>query len=238
MPKRPHTEKAQKANYILRMARMLYAIEYLGRYCNTCKTDGFEIPWSMNFHHKNESEKLYDVKNKLYGTNLHIHKSEIDKCILLCANCHATFHATNKKYEEMKVEILDKLDEIKKQGKRCRLVSIPLSDNEKQNIVNLINDGYGMTDVSKITNIAYERIKYIKNTFGLSPNRGIRVPGSTILKCLNQKHSIRSIAKKIGINRETVRHWILENISYDIINTVKVFRYNNNYSSLAIQAKT
>lgn len=62
------------------------AIEYLGGACadcglRTCVVDVYD------FHHVNPSEKtstIRDLRNRSWETI----KAELDKCVLLCANCH------------------------------------------------------------------------------------------------------------------------------------------------------
>lgn len=62
--------------------------------CEFCKLSG---PYGMlDFHHKNPSEKLFSVGN--YNKTVSIHTfikdvvPEIQKCILLCPNCHRKEH--------------------------------------------------------------------------------------------------------------------------------------------------
>jgi hypothetical protein len=45
----------------------------------------------MDFHHINPEEKSYDIKS-LMGRKWETVRSEIDKCILLCSNCHREEH--------------------------------------------------------------------------------------------------------------------------------------------------
>ena len=65
------------------------AVDYMGGSCAVC---GFvKCLSALEFHHLNPKEKE--------GYNSHwtfeINKKELDKCILLCANCH------REKHEEM-----------------------------------------------------------------------------------------------------------------------------------------
>jgi len=66
------------------------AIEYKGKTCIDCK-HSFH-PVAIDFHHLNPEEKDYD------WTKLRLHPwdeivKELDKCVLLCSNCHRTRHA-------------------------------------------------------------------------------------------------------------------------------------------------
>lgn len=70
-------------------------IEYKGGKCEKCgynKCDG-----ALQFHHLNPNEKEFTISNTNLG-NLKTFEDfykEVDKCILLCANCHAEEHWTN-----------------------------------------------------------------------------------------------------------------------------------------------
>ena len=65
------------------------AIEYKGGKCQIC---GYKKSVSaLEFHHKNASEKDHNFKHYRYWKFDRI-KIELDKCILLCANCHREQH--------------------------------------------------------------------------------------------------------------------------------------------------
>lgn len=228
MSKRVVSEKCKESVYILRMARMLYAIKYLGRYCSECGADGFEIPWCMDFHHKDGSEKSYEVKNKLYNGSFANHKSEIDKCVLICSNCHRLGHSNKDRYEQLKPLIIDKLSEIDdNDGGKIRDFN-PLSLEEKQDIVNMASDGYSVVEISTILNLKYDRVKHFIRYHKIHHCRFERkLPQSTIIKRLNQKHSIRSIASKLGINRETLRLWVAKSVICSDVNEVKIHNLRN-----------
>jgi len=72
--------------------RKIQAIEYLGGKCIDCDKSHPEYPFVIfDFHHLNLYEKDYDW-NKLRLKSWDKIKTELDKCILLCSNCHRIRH--------------------------------------------------------------------------------------------------------------------------------------------------
>src|SRR5258706_2029091 len=61
------------------------AVEYLGGKCTKC--NGIFHPCAFDFHHRNPLEKDYKMATRLYSSWNNV-KLELDKCDLLCANCH------------------------------------------------------------------------------------------------------------------------------------------------------
>ncbi|MDQ3131648.1 MAG: hypothetical protein M3Q99_12925 [Acidobacteriota bacterium] len=50
-------------------------------------------PATLTFHHKKDSEKSFEIANALkLGIGLKRLLAEIEKCEVLCANCHAKEH--------------------------------------------------------------------------------------------------------------------------------------------------
>ena len=67
-------------------------VEYKGGKCEHCgfKTDIMSV---YDFHHKDPSQKDFGISHKSgYGKSLEQTKKEVDKCLLLCRNCHAIEH--------------------------------------------------------------------------------------------------------------------------------------------------
>jgi hypothetical protein len=63
----------------------------LGGKCKKCGFSGNQA--ALQFHHKNSKEKDFtigNVANKSWDSI----KKEIQKCLLLCANCHMIEHST------------------------------------------------------------------------------------------------------------------------------------------------
>ena len=77
-------------------------VEYKGRKCEQCGYNKCE--GALHFHHTDPNKKDFSISQiNLNQTIFSIReiKKEVDKCILLCANCHAEKHFFNElKYDE------------------------------------------------------------------------------------------------------------------------------------------
>lgn len=73
--------------------RKLWAITYLGEKCTKCF--GTFHPAVYEFHHIDPSTKDRDP-SKMLQLSLEKLKTELDKCKLLCANCHRLEHHGDK----------------------------------------------------------------------------------------------------------------------------------------------
>ena len=62
--------------------------------CLRCK---FDNPLALEFHHRDPSQKTVEISKIYYlkGWGLERIKQEIEKCDLICANCHRIEHLTN-----------------------------------------------------------------------------------------------------------------------------------------------
>lgn len=72
-----------------RKSRKSKAIEYKGGKCNVCGYD--KTPSALEFHHINPFSKEKEP-HLLNSMSWDKQKEELDKCILLCANCHREVH--------------------------------------------------------------------------------------------------------------------------------------------------
>ena len=68
----------------------LMAVEYLGGQCQFCGYS--KCVGAMDFHHKDPKEKDFGIAQKGYTRSWEKVKSELDKCLLLCKNCHNEEH--------------------------------------------------------------------------------------------------------------------------------------------------
>lgn len=75
---------------IRRYRNKIKAIQLLGGKCNRCGFD--QHPAALEFHHKDEKLKSFmigEVANKSWNSIV----KEVEKCELLCSNCHRIEHS-------------------------------------------------------------------------------------------------------------------------------------------------
>jgi hypothetical protein len=92
--------KKNKNNIVARNKK--YAdktIKWFKEYKQTlsCEACGESREWVLDFHHKNPNEKDFNIGGKWKnGYSISRLKSEINKCVCICANCHRDFHYIEK----------------------------------------------------------------------------------------------------------------------------------------------
>jgi len=90
-------------------------LEFRGMICETC---GYEKCSNvLHFHHQNEEDKNLNISKirKTFKNILELTKEveeELNKCVILCSNCHALEHAETEFYTEHKEEILNKVNTL------------------------------------------------------------------------------------------------------------------------------
>ena len=67
------------------------AIKYLGGGCSKCGWSGNQA--ALQFHHTKSQEKDFNIGN-VANKSWDSIKKELQKCVLLCANCHTIHHST------------------------------------------------------------------------------------------------------------------------------------------------
>ena len=72
----------------------LKAINYLDGKCLRCGYNKY--PEVLEFHHRNPEEKEFNVSAKGHCRSWERVKKEIEKCNLICANCHRETHVEEK----------------------------------------------------------------------------------------------------------------------------------------------
>ena len=94
MDKRKYSDRAEylkKAVKKRRKALRLQAIRYKGSACVFCGYN--RCNEALDFHHLDESTKSFGLSQKGLTRSWDKIQQEIDKCILVCANCHREIHA-------------------------------------------------------------------------------------------------------------------------------------------------
>jgi len=92
--KRKYSDRRQyliKAVHARRKKIREMAVEYKGGKCESCGYD--RCIEALEFHHNDLSKKSFGISEKGYTKSWKEVMVELDKCILICANCHRELHA-------------------------------------------------------------------------------------------------------------------------------------------------
>ena len=68
----------------------LDAIEYKGGKCEKCGYN--KCVGALEFHHSDPKEKDFHISQSGHSRSWERVKDELDKCVLLCSNCHKEIH--------------------------------------------------------------------------------------------------------------------------------------------------
>lgn len=120
------------------------AIAYKGGCCQMCGYNKCEA--SLTFHHIDPKQKEFGLSEKGIKRKWEIMQKELDKCILLCHNCHYELHDSESTRKKMN-EYIQKSNENKgiiPHGKRvaytyhkCRCDECKKSNNEYTKKLNI-----------------------------------------------------------------------------------------------------
>lgn len=80
-----------------RKRKKIELVEYKGGKCEKCGYD--KSISALQFHHLDPKEKDFTISGKSYSFERL--KKEVDKCIMVCANCHIEIHEELKKKENV-----------------------------------------------------------------------------------------------------------------------------------------
>lgn len=95
--KRTYRERAEniKRAVIKRRKKIReMAVAYLGGKCSHCGYD--KCIGALDIHHLDPNEKEFSISVDGNTRSLERVKREIDKCVLVCANCHRETHRNKK----------------------------------------------------------------------------------------------------------------------------------------------
>ncbi len=70
------------------------AVEYKGGSCTVCGY--FKCREALEFHHTDPSKKDFAIGSKGHTRSFERVREELDKCVMLCANCHREEHVRLK----------------------------------------------------------------------------------------------------------------------------------------------
>lgn len=118
-----------------RWMKKLKCIEYLGGKCSKCEYS--KCPEALDFHHRDPSTKKFTISGNA-TCSWETLVSELDKCDLVCANCHREVHWEEKSHKLYFNDYIPTIKIKKSNLKKERPVKIswPSTDDMIKEIVN------------------------------------------------------------------------------------------------------
>ena len=68
------------------------AVSYKGGKCSLCSYS--RCPEALEFHHLDPNQKDFAISQRGHSRSWERVRKELDKCVILCANCHREIHAS------------------------------------------------------------------------------------------------------------------------------------------------
>ena len=183
---------------VKRWRNKLAAIKYLGGKCKRC---GLECEEDMigvfSFHHRNPEEKDFGISSKYDRLSWEKIKKELDKCELVCNNCHGRIHAISQNDQQFLNDVFDyngDLD-IWMWGRKKKELQIRESRRCKR------------SKCSHCGAPIYERFKYCSQKCARLSSRKVDRPNKEDLEEMINTMSWLAIGKKYEVSDNAVRKW-------------------------------
>lgn len=171
----------------------------------SCEKCGESDPRILVFHHLRA--KNFEISSWI--TNKHIKdveklsteiKEELDKCIVLCHNCHADIHHDKEFYDMYMDQILEYSDNIKE-------ISKPL---DKELVKKMYLDGMKQIDIARHFGTVKSTVCDILKSFGLTTSMADKTYDRQKIIDLHSKgYSNIEICEELGILKNTISRIIL-----------------------------
>jgi len=184
---------------IKRWRNKLAAIKYLGGRCLKC---GLECKEDMvgifSFHHRNPEEKDFGLASKYDRTSWDKIRAELEKCDLLCNNCHGRIHAPLQNHQQFLDDVFDYQGDLdiwlwgREKSKSERL-------HKRQNKICLICNNIYEGKLSS---------KYCSSVCAKMAGRKVKDrPSKEELSIMIDTMSWLAIGRKYGVSDNAVRKW-------------------------------
>ena len=195
-------------------AKKLKAIEILGTYCCYCNANMSDMHWCAEFHHKDPQTKDTNVTDLLSSHWMYIER-ELQKCILMCSNCHRKHHYDEQRFKKYK----NKIFEIKNKVQDWTSQKNKLTDIDKDLICKLHKEGKTIFYISKQLHVTRKVINRYYKMNSMKPNifkdEVVKIPKEELVKMIESGMSICKIAKHYNVTFTTVKRKLIKyKISY------------------------
>ena len=180
-------------------------LDYLGvSACKHCSESNIRI---LNFHHLRDKETEISVMigNKHIKTKEDLPKplkEELDKCIVLCPNCHLEEHFNLEFFEKHKEEIL-------KLSKKRNENTKPL---DRELVKKMFLDGVKQIEISRYFGCVKSTVCDILKSFGLTEKlENITIDRNKIFELYSLGKTNKEMCEELGCHKSVISRVLLEN---------------------------
>lgn len=186
-------------------------VDYKGGKCEICGYN--KCISALEFHHIEPTKKDFTISNSSV-LSFDKCKQEVDKCILVCANCHREIHynETLKKRSEKEEREKKIFAEIVKNRGDYDIKKIKNSIDylEDAGIMDDIKNGLSKTEIRKKYHINYDVLKEFlkRNNITYREKKPVELkPNKDELCALLKEHSKSAIGRMYGVTCNAVIKW-------------------------------
>jgi len=171
-------------------------LEYKNTIC--CSKCGYsELNSALEFHHVDPNTKLMII-SKYRGSSSKLTdeiKHELDKCIILCANCHREEHYDLEFFEINKDYILNKSRNIKELQPKL----------DKQEVLRLYESGMKQIDIARKYKASKGTINGILRCFGkTTPKEDKIINRSIVFTLFQQGKTSAEISRMLNVSGSSI----------------------------------
>lgn len=211
MKKLVKNKRNRNSEFILRWAKKIMAINYMGNKCLECgNVNLFQLEFhhksneiALEFHHKNKQDKLFTIGDGNFGINKNFKKilKEFEKCIILCSNCHAIEHTDVDKFEQYKLKIYAKINSYKEYKS---INHIKIEEMRKE--------GKKITEIALTLGYNYESVRH-----SVCKQEGVRIKRlnskykDEMVKLYNKGFNLNEISKATKFHTITISNFLMRN---------------------------
>jgi len=187
-----------KSSYNTKIRRFLLkreAVKLKGGICIRCGWSGNIA--AFHFHHRDPSQKEFGLSSAI-TTNWEKYWAEVEKCDLLCANCHMIHHADNNTEE-----FLNRVNNY--DGRKLIVSNIPWKN--KIHIANPKYYTHTCPTCNSIFNTKTFQQKFCSHKCRANGQRKCVHPLKNELELMIKNLPMTQIGKKFGVSDNAVRKW-------------------------------
>lgn len=190
-------------------------VKYKGGKCEICGYD--KCIDALEFHHLNPSEKEFTISGKSYALSHLI--EEVNKCMLVCANCHHEIHSkerelkrgeNEKEVEKNKTEFINSVSSAEAHTRLKNSMDI-----DKNEVESLINEGKNIIEIAEKLNLSPSSIRRfisINNIeYASANNKLANKTFDDFIVIFKLTKSLEGVGKDWGSTGKAVSKWLERN---------------------------